>query len=426
MRNIPQSERDLIDVNPYTQDEYYADLIRVTEGLINPIFAELIVKESNSVFKWLDQLKFKWDVNYDFVTRVGNRMFFPKGSVPLNAKGAGEGFVDEMIRIAEGKGVEIRYETKVIDLIMNNMGKVHGVKVKGYAGFEDIFCNAVILASGGFQSNVEMRTKYLGQDWSIVKIRGTRNDTGDGLKMAMAKGAQPIGEWNGSHATTVDWESPDFGGGLHTDRKSYTLGIVVNMDGNRWADEGEDFNGYTYAKRGRQNVKQPGGLSFQIFDEKIVPLLMHDYVQQTPIKSNSIEELAKELGIDPENLVKTVEEYNAAVQDVPFNPAIRDGKRTIGIKPPKSNWAQKLDTPPFRAYPVRTGITFTFGGIKIDQDARVLDTEDNPIPGLYANGDMVGDIFYRNYVGGSGIARNLVIGRIAGANAAKLNRQGIN
>lgn len=418
LRNIPESELSLIDVDPYTEDDFYADIMRVTDGLADAGFTELIVKQSNAVFKWLDQLGFTWDANYAMAMRVNGRMSFSQGTVPLNAKGAGEGFVDEMVRIAEGKGVEIRYQTKAMSLLMDGW-KVCGVKVLAQRGLTDIYSKAVVLASGGFQSNAEMRTKYLGGEWDMIKLRGTRHNTGEGIKMALTIGAQPVGEWSGCHATLVDWKSPAFGGGLHTDRKSYTFGIVVNTDGRRWADEGEDFNGYTYAKMGRQNVKQPGALSFQVFDEKAVPFLMSDYAKQVPVKANTVEELAQELDIDPANLTKTFNEYNAAVQDIPFDAARRDGKCTRGVTPPKSNWAQTLDKPPFKAYPVTTGITFTFGGIKTDKNGQVLDTEDKPIPGLYANGEMVGGVYYRNYAGGSGITKNLVMGRIAGASAAR-------
>ena len=203
-------------------------------------------------------------------------------------------------------------------------------------------------------------------------------------------------------------------------RHSHPYSIMINADGKRFVDEGADFYNYTYAKYGAEVLKQPGHYAYQVFDAKSKELLRPEYgdKQVTRFVANTLEELAAKLeGVDAENFLKTVREYNAAVTtDVPFNKAIRDGRRTIGIDPPKSNWAHPLDTPPFEAYAVTCGVTFTFGGLRIvPETAQVVDLNFDPIPGLFAAGEVVGGIFYSNYPAGTGLVSGTVFGRIAGA-----------
>jgi tricarballylate dehydrogenase len=217
-------------------------------------------------------------------------------------------------------------------------------------------------------------------------------------------------------------------GDLHQ-KHSYPLGIIVNRDGKRFVDEGADFRNYTYAKYGREILKQPGRQAFQIFDSKTIPLLRDEYRQRsgpsyiTKATANTIEELADGLMIDPAGLKRTVEEFNAAIQPGEFNPSVLDGKRTEGINPPKSNWAIPIDEPPYEGFAVTCGITFTFGGLRINRQAQVLDTEDHPIPGLYAAGELVGGLFYYNYPGGSGLMAGATFGRLAGTSAAEAAAQ---
>jgi tricarballylate dehydrogenase len=206
-------------------------------------------------------------------------------------------------------------------------------------------------------------------------------------------------------------------------RQGYPYGLVVNANGERFVDEGADFRNYTYAKYGAEILRQPEGIAFQVFDAKALGLISAiDYstAEGSRTEASSISELAERAGIDQEAFERTVREYNAAVEtDVPFNQAIRDGRRTRGIEPPKSNWANTLDTPPFEAYGVTCGITFTFGGLRIDhKTGQVLDLGYQPIPGLYAAGELVGGIFYFNYPAGTGLVSGMVFGRIAGSGAA--------
>jgi tricarballylate dehydrogenase len=282
----------------------------------------------------------------------------------------------------------------------------------------------VVLACGGFEANAEMRTRYLGPGWELAKVRGVPYNTGDGIRMALDIGAQPYGHWSSCHAVAWDVNAPPFGDRTITElyqKHSYPFGLIVNLEGKRFVDEGADFRNYTYAAYGREILKQPLGAAFQIFDEKVKHLLRDEYriPQATTATANSIEELADRLGINREGFVKTIQEYNTAVQPGHYDPTVLDGKCTEGITPPKSNWALPIDTPPYIGYAVTCGITFTFGGLKIDTRGQVIDTEGNAMPGLYAAGELVGGLFYHNYAGGSGLAAGAVLGKLAGSSAAE-------
>jgi tricarballylate dehydrogenase len=285
----------------------------------------------------------------------------------------------------------------------------------------------VVIACGGFESNAEMRTRYLGPGWELAKVRGTPYNTGDGIRMAMEIGASSYGNWSGCHAVGWDYNAPEFGDltvGDNFQKHSYPWGIMVNATGRRFVDEGADFRNYTYAKYGRVILNQPNNFAWQVFDKKIIPMLRDEYriKRVTKQSANTIEELAKKLeGVNPEGFIDEIKKYNAAVKkDVPFNPNVKDGRCTVGLQVNKSNWANTLDEPPFEAFQVGCGISFTFGGVRIDPDTgQVIDGDMNPIPGLYAAGELVGGIFYFNYPGGSGLMSGTVFGRIAGHGAAR-------
>jgi tricarballylate dehydrogenase len=282
----------------------------------------------------------------------------------------------------------------------------------------------VVLGCGGFEANAEMRTRYLGADWELAKVRGTQFNTGDGHRMALGIGAQSYGHWSGAHAVAWDYGAPPYGDRKITDlyqKHSYPYSIVVNVQGKRFVDEGADYRNYTYAKYGREILKQPLRAAFQIFDQKTVHLQRDEYRIKEVTKStaNTIEGLADALGIDREGFVQTVREYNAACRAGTFNPSILDDCHTEGVAPPKSHWALPIDSPPYEGYAVTCGITFTFGGLRIDRRGQVLDTEERRIPGLYAAGEIVGGLFYYNYPGGSGLMAGAVFGRLAGKGAAE-------
>lgn len=342
----------------------------------------------------------------------------------MEAVGGGPGLVQQLHDAAEREGVRVFYEAQATKLLHDDDG-VHGVRLKLKGRTAEIRAKAVVLACGGFQSNVEMRTRYLGPGWELAKVRGTRFNTGDGIRMALEIGASPYGHWSGCHAVGWDMNAPEFGDlavGDGFQKHSYPFSIMVNAKGQRFLDEGADFRNYTYAKYGREILMQPGQFAWQIFDSKVTHLLRDEYriKQVTKVKANTLEELAAKLeGVNPEAFLKTVREYNAAVRtDIPFNPNSKDGRCTEGLSIPKSNWANTIDQGPFEAYAVTCGITFTFGGLRINTKAEVQDTSLATIPGLYAAGELVGGLFYFNYPGGTGLMNGAVFGKIAGEQAA--------
>ena len=254
-----------------------------------------------------------------------------------------------------------------------------------------------------------------------AKVRGTRYNTGDGLRMALEIGALPHGQWTGCHSTPIDAGAPPHGDRTLTDktnRLSYPFGVLVDVTGRRFFDEGEDFQLYTYAKLGGLILNQPRGVAFQIFDDKVTGLLEGRYRTGTPLVAGSLAALVEQLPVDRAACLQTLERYNAAVTPGAFDPTVRDGLATTGLALPKSNWAQRLDTPPFTAWPVTGGITFTFGGVSVNEHAQVQSTAWTSIPGLYACGEMVGGLFHGNYPGGTGLMSGAVFGRLAGASAA--------
>jgi tricarballylate dehydrogenase len=284
----------------------------------------------------------------------------------------------------------------------------------------------VVLAAGGFQSNPEMRVRYLGPGWELAKVRGTMFNTGDGIQMGLDAGAAAAGNWSGCHAVAWERNAPEFGDlaiGDQFQKHSYPWGVYINALGKRFVDEGADFRNYTYAKYGRVILSQPGQFAWQIFDAKVKAQLRDEYKikQVTKVTASTLEELCAKLeDTDGKAALEELKAYNAAVQtDIPFNPNIKDGRCTKNLQINKSNWANTLDTPPFEAYAVTCGITFSFGGLRINTEAQVISSDGAPIPGLYAAGELVGGIFYFNYPGGTGLTNGSVFGRIAGEGAAK-------
>ncbi|HXW84054.1 MAG TPA: FAD-binding protein, partial [Candidatus Binataceae bacterium] len=261
--------------------------------------------------------------------------------------------------------------------------------------------------------------------WDLAKVRGTRFNTGDGIRMALEIGAMPYGNWSGCHAVGWDRNAPEFGDlgvGDQFQKHSYPFGIMLNANGRRFVDEGADFRNYTYAKYGRVILEQPGQFAWQIFDDKVKHLLRDEYriKQITKVSADTLDEFVRKLeDVDSAAALGEIRAYNQAVNTaVPFNPNVKDGRNTPGLAVPKSNWANPIDQPPFLGFAVTTGITFTFGGLRITRDAQVVDTEGKPIPGLYAAGELVGGLFYFNYPGGTGLMSGAVFGKIAGTSAA--------
>ncbi len=421
---LTDEEKEKNDFGTYTTDQFYDDMFRVTQYRTDPELCETLVTRSFETTQWMRQKGIRFMPMYKRQAfEVDGKMVF-WGGLALEFWGGGHGIWEMESKIVSDLGIPIKFEHRAVGLLYDEE-KVYGVKVKHKGKVVDMKAKSVVLASGGFESNSEMRTKYLGQGWDLVKVRGTRHNMGEGIKMALDIGAMPYGNWTGCHAVGWDLNAPEFGDltvGDNFQKHSYPLGLMVNADGKRFVDEGADFRNYTYAKYGKVILDQPGQFAWQIFDQKVVGLLRDEYriKRMTKVTGNTFEELAGKLeGVNAKQCVKTLEEYNAAVMtDVRFNPAVLDGRGTKGLEVPKTNWANLLDEPPYEAYAITCGVTFTFGGLRINADGAVVDTDLQPIPGLYAAGELVGGLFYFNYAGGTGLMNGSVFGKIAGASAA--------
>jgi len=414
------------DFGTNTREEYLEDLYRLTSYRTDPDLSELLVNRSLDTLAWLRTKSVRFNLNFGRQSGLvrGKRVFF--GRMPIEASGGGAGLVQSLDAAARKAGIEVFYETRVSSLLYDGE-RVSGVRARHQGKPAEFRAKSVVLACGGFEANPEWRTRYLGPGWELAKVRGTRFNVGDGLRMALDIGAAPYGNWSGCHATGWDRHAPEFGDvavGDQFQKHSYIFGLLINAEGRRFVDEGADFHSFTYAKYGGEVLKQPGQFAWQVFDSKVTKLLRSEYRIKfiTKVTANTLEELAPKLeGVNSDRFLKSVREYNAAVRkDITFDHTIKDGKCTVGIEPPKSNWAQPLDTPPFDAYATTCGITFTFGGLRIDKETgQVLDVHFHPIPGLYTAGEMVGGLFYFNYPSGTGLVSGAVFGRMAGASAAK-------
>ena len=425
MPDLTAEEIATTDFGTYTTDQFFDDMFRVTRYRTDPELCEALVTRSFDTIRWMRALGVRFVPIYGRQAFKIDGKFKFWGGLTVESWGGGPGLVDQQTAIARARGIEIRYGTRVTSLLHDG-NAVTGVAYKSGQELGELRAKTVVLASGGFESNTEWRTRYLGPGWELAKTRGTRFNTGDGIRMAIEIGASTAGNWSGCHAVGWDYNAPEFGDlavGDGFQKHSYPFGIMVNATGRRFVDEGADFRNYTYAKYGRVILEQPGQFAWQVFDRKVTHLLRDEYriKQVTKISAPTLEELAAKLeGVDAEGFLAEIRAYNAAVnKDVAFNANVKDGRGTVGLDVPKSNWANTIEDGPFEAYQVGCGITFTFGGLRINpRTAQVLDTDLAAMPGLYAAGELVGGLFYFNYPGGTGLMSGAVFGRMAGSAAA--------
>jgi tricarballylate dehydrogenase len=414
------------DLEPYTDEDFLADMRRVTLGRGDPDMARILVTESGPTVRWLRDRGLRFRLMYERQSYDvdGRHRFW--GGLALGTVDGGEGLMAQHRAAAGRTGIELRHDAGVEDLVVGDDGRIAGVVVRGGDRVARVIgARAVVLAAGGFESNPQMRASHLGPNWDVAKVRGTPHNTGEVLRAALRHGAQAYGNWSGCHAIQWDAGAPATGDRELTNRysrQSYPLGIVVNVRGRRFLDEGADFRNYTYARYGAEVLRQPEGIAAQVFDARTSGMLRaidYEAPGTTRVDAATLGELADGLGIDREAFEETVRAYNAAVQDGDFDPSVKDGKGTSGIAPPKSNWALPIDTPPYVGFPITCGITFTFGGVRVDDGARVLDSAGRPLPGLFAAGELVGGLFFHNYPGGTGLTAGAVFGRRAGYSAAE-------
>jgi tricarballylate dehydrogenase len=422
--DLTPAEIDGTDFGTYTAAQFFDDMARVTQAHADPDLVELLVSKSFATLVWMRGNGVRFIPIYGRQAFKIDGKFKFWGGLTVEAVGGGPGLVATLTEAARKRAIDVRYRTRALDLLFDG-NRVEGIRVRQEGTLRELRAASVVLACGGFEANPEWRTRYLGPGWDLAKVRGSRFNTGDGIRMALDIGASPCGNWSGCHAVQWEMNAPEFGDlavGDQFQKHSYPFGIMVNAGGKRFVDEGADFRNYTYAKYGRVVLEQPGQFAWQVFDRKVKHLLRDEYKirQVTKVAADSIEDFAQKLeGVNAAEFLKTVKEWNAAVRtDIPFDPNVKDGRRTQGLAVDKSNWANTIDAPPFEGYAVTCGVTFTFGGLRINSAAEVINSDYRPIRGLYAAGELVGGLFYFNYPGGTGLTSGAVFGKIAGTGAA--------
>lgn len=418
----PDERHAASEVPAYTAAEYLADLSKVSEGRNNPDLSAVLVNESNPTLRWLQAMGLRYRLMYErqaYRTEDGGYLFW--GGLHVGNVGGGKGLMADHRAAAERMGVEVIYDCAATGLIQEN-GRVRGVRYRTSSEEGEFRAESVILASGGFEASPELRRQHLGEGWQNAKVRGTPGNTGEMILAALDAGAARGGDWSTCHSVAWDAWHPENESNLELTnqltRGGYPLGVVVNSEGKRFVDEGADYRNYTYAKYGRDILAQPGSAAFQIFDASSRSMLRaeeYDMPGVSVVTAPTLAELARKAGISPEGLEETVQSFNDSItDDAPFDPNAKDGRRA-NTQPPKSNWARRISSGPFYAFPVTCGITFTFGGLKTDTWGRVLTEDGALLEGLYACGEALGGLFSGNYPGGSGLAAGAVFGRRAGS-----------
>jgi len=412
----------------YPTSKFEADMLAFNGGEpLNPL-QQYLIDESCATLRWLTTHNVRFDPIYSRQTFEKNGRLVFWGGLTLESAGEGAGLVDAELAEFTRLGGLIRYGADCRGLVKRE-GIVAGVEVDGGAGRETVECDAVVLGCGGFEASAAMRQRFMGERWVRAKVRGTRHNTGDGLMMALDAGAAIEGQPDGCHAVPVDRHMPDYANLSlpFIERKNYRkicyfLGVMLNAAGERFVDEGENFRNYTYAQFGRAILQQPGSFAWQVFDSTVDALLYDEYrfEHASFVEADSLQALVHKLGdVDAEEALGTIKKFNAAVDESrAFDPTVLDGRCTRGLTLAKTNWANRIDTPPFRAYPVTCGITFTYAGVRINLSGAVLDKDGRRIPGLFACGEIVGGVFRDGYPGGSGLTSGAVFGRLAGRSAA--------
>jgi tricarballylate dehydrogenase len=393
----------------YDEAEYWEDLRRVTGGATDAALARMTIRDSARLepFMAAHGVRFQPSLGGTLSLSRTNHFFL----------GGGKALVNAYYASAERLGVAVLYDSAATALDLVD-GVVERVAVTSRGFPLTLRARAVVAASGGFQANLAWLKEYWGEAADNFIIRGTPFNKGVVLKSLLDQGAAPVGDPTQCHAVAIDARAPKFDGGIVTRLDCVPFSIVVDRDGRRFYDEGEDFWPKRYAIWGRLVAQQPGQIAYSIIDAKAAPLFMPSVFPA--IEAPTIAALAAKLGLDPPALEATMRDFNAAVRSGRFDPAALDGCATTGLTPPKTNWARSIDTPPFRGYPLRPGITFTYLGVKVDAAARVLMADGRPARNLFAAGEiMAGNILGKGYLAGFGMTIGTVFGRIAGREAAQ-------
>ncbi|MGQ7792593.1 FAD-dependent tricarballylate dehydrogenase TcuA [Faunimonas sp. B44] len=405
---VAHDEPNEVLTGPYYEDEFWDDLLRVTGGQTDEELARYTISQSKELWDFLFAQGVRFQPSLGGTLSLGrtNAFFLGGGRSMLNA----------LYRTAEDLGIAIFYDAPVVDIDIRD-GMFLSATVRSGERDHVVRAGALVAASGGFESNIEWLKEYWGPPADNFLIRGTRYNRGSVLKMLLDRGVQPVGDPTQCHAVAIDARSPKYDGGIVTRLDCVVFGIVVNRDAERFYDEGEDFWPKRYAIWGRLVAGQPDQIAHIIIDHKSVSAFMPSVYP--PLKADTLGGLAAQLNLDPQRLEKTVSEFNAAVRPGTFDSTVLDDCRTEGLTPPKSHWARTIDVPPFYAYPVRPGITFTYLGTRVNKEARIVMDDGMPSANMFAAGEiMAGNVLGKGYLAGIGMTIGSVFGRIAGREAA--------
>jgi tricarballylate dehydrogenase len=412
MRCAHNAATDIL-TGPYTEEEFFDDLLRVTDGRTDVELARYMIRESKSVLTWMEEQGVRWQPSLGGTLSLGRTNSF--------FLGGGRAMLNTLYRKAVQLGVDIRYESEVVDLEIQN-GMFLSATIGG-ASPNHVQAGALVAASGGFESNFDWLRKYWGEAADNFLIRGTANNRGTILKILLEKGVQDVGDPRQCHAVAIDARAPKYDGGIITRLDCVVFGIVVNKSAERFYDEGEDIWPKRYAIWGRLVAAQPDQIAYIIFDATSLLLFMPSLFP--PIVAGPVPELAEKLSLDAVSLTHTIEVFNAAVRPGTFDQTILDDCRTEGLTPPKSHWARRIEVAPFYAYPVRPGITFTYLGTRVNAQARMLMADGRSSANMFAAGEiMAGNVLGQGYAAGIGMTIGAVFGRVAGREAARNARNG--
>ena len=409
MRCAHDAATDIL-TGPYTEQEFWEDLLRVTGGQTDEPLARFMIRESKDILDWIVEQGVRWQPSLGGTLSLGrtNSFFLGGGRAMLNA----------LYLTAERLGVEILYDAEVIDLKIEDGMFLSATLKQPINASVEVRASTLVAAAGGFEANIEWLKQYWGDAADNFLIRGTPYNRGSILKMLLAKGVQEVGDPTQCHAVAIDARAPKFDGGIITRLDCVVFGIVVNKNAVRFYDEGEDIWPKRYAIWGRLVAAQPNQIAYIIFDatsrNSFMPSLF------PPIEAASIAELAGTFELDAGALEQTVADFNTAVRPGTFDHTILDDCRTEGLMPPKTHWARRIETPPYYAYPVRPGITFTYLGTRVNRQARMLMNDGKPAANMFAAGEiMAGNVLGQGYAAGIGMTIGSVFGRIAGREAAQ-------
>lgn len=394
----------------YKEDEYWDDLLRVTGGNTDEALARMTIRASSGLFDWMKQAGVRFQPSLTGTLNLGRTNAF--------FLGGGKALVNAYYLTAEKLGVEVLYDTEVVSINLDD-GFARSVDIT-YKGFpETVHARCVVASSGGFQANLDWMREYWGDAVDNFVIRGTPYNRGRVLKNLLDQGVGAIGDPTQCHAVALDARAPKFDGGITTRLDSVPYSVVVNRNGDRFYDEGEDVWPKRYAIWGRLIAQQPGQIAYSICDARAFPLFMPSVFPA--IKADTVAELAVKLKLDVGRVCDTIDRFNAAVKPGQvFDNLKLDGNRTDGLTPDKTNWARAVDKPPFYGYPLRPGITFTYLSVKVNEKAQVLMDNGQPAGNLFASGEiMSGNILGKGYLAGFGMTIGTVFGRIAGQGAAR-------